>query len=135
MAVWENVFYIWGAKTILTMQLSQKNIYLCSADFQSQQTVAYPKSLSSFFSQSGSSGLVFFIPGSSQILTMPETEKGQNSNFPNFQYVSHTSVSNDLTVSTYDLQVKNKRTLAENPLGMWRKEKVCNEKGQSELTN
>ena len=66
---------------------------------------------------------------------MPETEKGQNSNFPNFQYVSHTSVSNDLTVSTYDLQVKNKRTLAENPLGMWRKEKVWNEKGQSELTN
>jgi hypothetical protein len=107
--------------------------YLCFVDDSRQQIGNTGKSFSSFFSHSGLPRMAFFIFGSSQILTMPETEKRLNSNFPNFQYVSHTSVSNDLTVSTYDLQVQ--KTLADNPFGMWRKEKVWNEKGQSELTN
>jgi hypothetical protein len=113
----------------------KKIIYLCFVGGQRQQIGNTGKSLSNFFGHSGLLRDGFFMPGSYQILTMPETEIRQNSNFPNFQYVSHTSVSNDLTVSTYDLQVKNKRTLADNPFGMWWKEKVWNEKGQSELTN
>jgi len=85
----------------------KENTYFCHIVGSCQHSYKLD-SLKSFssFSHSGSSGMVFFIPGSSQILPMPITEKRQNSNLPFFQYVSQTSVCSDSTVSTYDLQVR-----------------------------
>jgi hypothetical protein len=112
-----------------------KNNYLCNVGDFTRQSLHTDtlKSLSSFRAFRFS-GEAFFISGSYQILPMPITEKRQNSNLPSFQYFSQKSVSNDLTVSTYDLQVRKKTWLTTH-LGICRKGMGWSEKGQSELTN
>ena len=88
----------------------------------------------SIFSQCGSSGLVFFIPGSSQILPVPVSDNWLNSNFINFQYLGKASVSYDRPVSTNDLQT-DRIFLPLTHLGCAGKEGLVMKKGQSELTN
>jgi len=80
-----------------------KNIYLCNVGGFRQIGSHNNTSLSSF-DHSDSFRMVFFISGSSQILPIPQTEKGLNSNLLKFQYLGKASFSNDLPVSTKDLQ-------------------------------
>jgi len=70
----------------------------------------------------------FFISGSSQILPLPQTEKGLNSNLLKFQYLGKASFSNDLPVSTKDLQT-TEFFFAANASGICRKGMVEIEKG------
>jgi hypothetical protein len=93
---------------ILCFDMKLKNIYLCSVG-DSRQWIfisAWLKSLSNFRSHLAR-GEAFFIPGSSQVLAIPNSDckvKKQLSIFPNT--LATKSVSPDLTVSTYDLQVQ-----------------------------
>ena len=93
--------------------------------------IAFDIKVLSNFSHSGSSGMVFFIPGSSQILPVPVSDNWLNSNFINFQYLGKASVSYDRPVSTNDLQT-DRIFLPLTHLGCAGKEGLVMKKGQSE---
>lgn len=88
----------------------RKSNYLCFVDGQRQQishkTIC--KSVSSF-NLSGSPREVFFIYGSSHVLSMLGQIVGQKSNILNSNIHKPTSASNDLTASTGDKGVFNRR--------------------------
>lgn len=85
--------------------------YICVLDGQ-RHFIAYSKSLSNFFSLSGSSGKVFLFPVLSAFFPAA-SRLTANRMLQTSIYISQKSASNDLTVSTGDLQEKNKN-LADN---------------------
>jgi len=87
------------------MAYNNKKYYLCFADFSRQSNIGFPVSILANWLLS-EMARAFFIPGSSQILSVPVPDDGLNSNFHNFQYLGKASVSNDQPVSTNDLQTE-----------------------------
>lgn len=113
------------------MTLYFKNSYLCTADTTRQSNIGFPISifatLACLLIQMG-----FLFCGSSQILSLLVSDNRLNRNLLDFQYLGKASVSNDLPVSTNDLQTENRIFLPLTHLGCAGKEGLGMKKGQSE---